>query len=275
VTTASPQRTLWLTLGAMLALCFTIGAGIHLVGWSVGSVSKNEHHVLPGTVKEVRIDGAFSDLELAPSSGDQVVVDSHASGSLWLPKMRTSIDGDHVSVSGDCHFVVIGTCGARFVVHVPAGMPVTVSTGSGDVRADGLSGPVALDVSSGDLDLHALTGGTTAQVRSGDIFADALSGRLTLRASSGDIHGAELRSRDVSARATSGDVVVDSEVAPDRVDAAASSGDVTVAVPRGVTYDATVDASSGDHFLGVASDPASDHHVSAVTSSGDASLVYR
>jgi DUF4097 and DUF4098 domain-containing protein YvlB len=275
VTTASPQRTLWLVLGAVLAVTFTLVAGFQLVGLTVGTVNKDEHHVLSGNVKEVRIDGAFSDLELAPSDGDQVVVDSHAEGSLWMPKVRTRIDGDRVSVSGNCHFVVLGSCGARFVIHVPAGMPVTVSTGSGDVHASGLSGPVSLDVSSGDMELHGLTGGTTAQVQSGDIVADALSGRVSLRASSGDISAGELRSREVTARSTSGDVSVDVAVAPDRVDASASSGDVAVAVPRGVSYDATVDTSSGDHALGVASDPASDRRVSAVTSSGDATIVYR
>ena len=275
MTTASPQRTLWLAAGALLALVFTLGAGIQLVGWTVGSVSKDEHHVLAGNVKEVRIDGAFSDLELAPASGDQVVVDSHAKGSLWLPKVRTQIDGDHVNVTGNCHIVVFGSCEARFVVHVPAGMAVTVTTGSGDVHASGLSGRVAVDVSSGDVELHGLTGGTTAQVQSGDIVAAALSGRVSLRSSSGDISAAGLRSRDVTAHATSGDVALDVATAPDRVDASASSGDVTVAVPRGVSYDATVDASSGDHSLGIASDPASDRRVSAVTSSGDATIVYR
>jgi DUF4097 and DUF4098 domain-containing protein YvlB len=275
--TATPQRTLWLAAGGLLALAFTVWAGFGLAGRSVGSVERNEHRVLRGEVSEVRIDGTSGDVTLVPSAGREVVVDSRAQGTLWLPKMETRIDGGNVSVRGECHIVVFGSCSASFVVHIPAGTPVTVTTSSGDVRASGLSGPVRLDVSSGDLELVALTGGTEAHVASGDIDARRLGGRVVLDTSSGDVQAAELTSTVAGAHADSGDVSVDLAVVPRRVSADSSSGDVTISVPRGggEGYDTKLATSSGDPTLGVRRDPLADRSLSAVTSSGDVAIRYR
>jgi DUF4097 and DUF4098 domain-containing protein YvlB len=275
--TATPRRTLWLAAGGLLALVFTVWAGFGLAGWTVGSVERNEHRVLRGEVSKVRIDATSGDVTLVPTDGREVVVDSRAQGTLWLPKMRTRIDGGNVSVHGECSVSLFAGCSVSFVVHIPAGTPVSVKTASGDVRASGLSGPVRLDVSTGDVDLVGLTGGTDADVSSGDIRARRLGGRVVLKTSSGDVRAAELTSTVAGADATAGDVWVDLAVVPRRVSAASSSGDVTVSVPRGggEAYDAQLATSSGGRHLGVRHDPLADRSLSAVTSSGDAAIRYR
>jgi DUF4097 and DUF4098 domain-containing protein YvlB len=276
MTTATPQRTLWLAAGGLLAACFTLWAGFSLAGWTVGSVKRDTHRVLPGPVSEVQVFGASGDVTLVPTSGRRVVVDGHAKATLWLPDMETRIDGGRVTVRGTCHVVVFGSCSASFVIGVPDGTPVTVRTSSGDVRASGLTGPVNLKVSSGDVTLDELSGGTTVRVSSGDIAARRLGDRVELETSSGDVTAAELTAPVVSARATSGDVLLDLATAPRRVNAAASSGDVTIAVPRGSeTYDAEASASSGDHNVYVNDSSQSTRSLSAITSSGDATIAYR
>jgi hypothetical protein len=276
MTTASPQRTLWLAAGGLLAACLTLWAGFCLVGWTVGSVQRDRHHVLRGQVSEVQIDGSSGDVTLVPTGGKDVIVDSHAEGTLWLPEMETRIDGGHVTVRGHCRLFAVGRCEATFVVRVPKGTPVTVRTASGDVQASGLDGPVDLKASSGDIELSDLAGDVTAKLSSGDIIARRIGGRAELETSSGDIDAGELSSRVVNARATSGDVSVDLMAAPERVNAASSSGDVTIAVPRGSEdYDAQVATSSGDRRLDVRSDPGSSRSLTAVASSGDASIRYR
>jgi hypothetical protein len=274
--TAPPQRTLWLAAGGLLAACLTLWAGISLVGWTVGAVEHDEHHVLRGAVGEVRVDGAFSDVRLVPAAGRDVIVDSHAEGSLWLPRMRTRIDGGHVTVSGSCGIVVFGHCSASFVVRVPKGTPVNVSGGAGDVHVSELDGPVDVKVTSGDIELADVSGDVSAKLSSGDITARGLGGRAALETTSGDIDALELSSDVVNARAGSGDVTVDLIAAPKRVSAASSSGDVMIAVPRGSEdYDTQVATSSGDRRLGVRSDPDAGRSLTAVTSSGDASIRYR
>lgn len=275
--TASPQRVLWLVAGGLLAATFTLWGGLLLLGSTVGSVSRSEHHVLRGNVREVRIDGSAGDVTLLPSSGREVVVDAHAKGTLWMPKLDTAIDGGHVTVRGGCGVVVFGSCSVSFVVHVPEGTPVSIRTTSGDVTASGLSGPVDLEASSGDVELESLTGGTDARVSSGDIDAHRLGGRVALESTSGDVSGTDLTASVVSARASSGDVDIDVASPPRRVSASASSGDVTISVPRGngERYDARVDTSSGDPALGIPDDPLAGRSLSAVTSSGDAAIRYR
>ena len=277
MTTATPQRTLWLAAGSLLAVCCTLWAGLCLAGWTVGSVERDQHHVLRGKVSEVQVDATNGDVTLVPTAGREVVVDSHARGALWLPKLHTSVDGGHVSVRGSCNVMVFGHCSASFVIRVPAGIAVNVRTRSGDVRASDLDGPVELEASSGDVELSGLTGDVSAKLSSGDITARRLSGRAVLETSSGDIDAVELSSDVVNARATSGDVDVDLLAAPRRVNAAASSGDVTIAVPRGdEAYDTQVATSSGDRDLGgVHTDSRADRSLTAVTSSGDALLRYR
>jgi DUF4097 and DUF4098 domain-containing protein YvlB len=274
--TASPQRTLWLAAGGLLALVLTVWAGFTLVGWTVGSVERNTHHVLPGPVSRIEIDGMAGQVTLVPTGGRQVVVDSHAKGTLWLPKLETRIDGGHVTVRGWCHTISFRACSADFVVRVPEGTPVSVKTSSGDVHASGLSGPVDLQVSSGDLDLAGLSGGTSARVSSGDIDARGLVGRVLLESASGDVNAAELTSGVVNARATSGDVFLDLAAAPERVNAASSSGDVTIAVPRGPeVYDAQLTTSAGDPQLRVNHSAKAKRSLTAVTSAGDAMIRYR
>jgi DUF4097 and DUF4098 domain-containing protein YvlB len=275
-TTASPARVLWLASGTLLALIFTVWAGFGLAGHTVGSVTRDDHRVV-GEVSRVTIDGMAADVTLVPASGNEVVVDAHAKGTLWLPKLKTQVNGGHLTLSGSCHDMVFGHCESSFVVRIPAGTPVSVDTRSGDVRASDLSGPVHIDAGSGDLVLSGLSGGTTAKVSSGDIEASRLGGRLILETSSGDVDGAGLSAAVIDARATSGDVFLDVAAVPKRVTVASSSGDVTISVPRngGEGYDAQVATSSGDPQLGVTNNPDSSRSLSAVTSSGDAAIRYR
>jgi hypothetical protein len=275
--TKTQDRTLALVVGGVLAALLTFWGGLNLAGWTVGTAHRSEHRVLRGVVTEIRIDGSAGDVTLVPSAGRDVVVDSRAHGTLWLPKLETRIDGDHVTVRGACHVVVFGSCGATFVVHVPEGIAVRVKSSSGDVRASGLSGPVNLQVSSGDVEVTALSGGTTAHVSSGDISARGLAGQVVLESSSGDVVGSELNAGFVEAHASSGDVDVDLATVPKGVNASSSSGDVSISVPRGSgeAYDARVDTSSGDRQLGVRLDSTSERRLRAVTSSGDVAIRYR
>jgi putative adhesin len=278
VTTAtSSARILWLALGTLLALIFTVCAGISLAGHTVGAVTRNQHYVVHNEVSEVTVDGVNAEVTLVPAPGNEVVVDTHAKGTLWVPKLKTDIDGGHLTLRGSCHDMVLGSCESSFTIRVPAGLPVSVSTRSGDVRASDLSGPLSIHAGSGDVALSGLSGGTEAKVSSGDIEASRLSGRLRLQTSSGDIDAAELSGRTIDAHANSGDVFLDVATVPKRVNVAASSGDVVISVPRNGSdgYAATTATSSGDSRLLVDINDASEHSVSAVTSSGDATIRYR
>lgn len=277
MTTAPSARVLWLAAGTLLAVIFTVCAGISLAGNTVGSVTRNQHYVVPEKVSQVTVDGVNADVTVVPASGSQVVVDTRAKGSLWVPKLRTEMDGGHLRLRGSCREMVIGSCESKFTVRVPAGMPVFVTTRSGDVRASDLSGPLKVRAGSGDVELSGLSGGTDAKVASGDIEATRLAGRLRLATTSGDVDAAELTGGTIDARAISGDVFLDVATVPRRINAAATSGDVTVAVPRNGSegYAAETATSSGDARRLVDVDDDSSRTVNAVTLSGDVTIRYR
>jgi DUF4097 and DUF4098 domain-containing protein YvlB len=273
--TASSSRILWLVCGTLLAALFTVCAGISLAGHTVGAVTRNEHQVVHQAVSEVTIDAESADITLVRASGREVVVDTHAKGTLWVPKLKADIEGGHLTLRGSCHDMVFGHCESTFTVRIPDGTPVSVSSGSGDVHASDLSGRVNLDAGSGDLALAGLSAGTTARVGSGDIQASRLGGALVLQTGSGDIDAAELTAGTIDARAGSGDVFLDVGQVPGRVYVIASSGDVAITVPHNREgYDAQVSTGSGDPDLRV-NQSSSGPTLSAITSSGDATIRYR
>jgi hypothetical protein len=72
-------------------------------------------------------------------------------------------------------------------------------------------------------------------------------------------------------------VFLDLATVPRRVNVAASSGDVTISVPRNGSdgYAAHASTSSGDSNVLVKINDDADNSLSAVTSSGDATIAYR
>jgi hypothetical protein len=276
MTTKQTDRRIGLWIGGTLAVLLVLWTGLQVAGWAIGTVSRNEHHVLAGPVHALRVQVDSGDLTVLPATDGRVTVDSRAKGTLWLPHAKVRMDGDTVRVGGDCPAISIGRCQLSFVVHVPAGVPVTAHTSSGDVRASGLSAPADLSASSGDVEADELSGGARLSTSSGDVVARGVSGTLHMETSSGDLEGAALKAPSVSADVSSGDIDLDFAVAPVRVDAVSSSGDVNVLVPRvaGTAYRVDVDTSSGDNTVGVATDPASARTLRAVTSSGDVRVAY-
>jgi DUF4097 and DUF4098 domain-containing protein YvlB len=141
--------------------------------------------------------------------------------------------------------------------------------GSGDVRLDGL-GAIDLEITSGDLLVQDATGPVQIRATSGDIRVVGAKSTVKVRSSSGDVQALDAGGA-VDAQVTSGDLTVRLAV-PASVIAQASSGDVSVTVPRG-SYKLTAQADSGDvDTHGMVSDATSKNVIDARTSSGDVNV---
>jgi hypothetical protein len=116
-------------------------------------------------------------------------------------------------------------------LQVPAGLPVRVTTTSGDVQATSLGSPLAVTVTSGDVKLSALRAPVSVQSVSGDVELEQVAG--------------------CRVRTTSGSVAVDGVSA---LDCATVSGDIEV---KGARDSLALDSQSGD--LTVADAPAGVH----------------
>jgi DUF4097 and DUF4098 domain-containing protein YvlB len=97
---------------------------------------------------------------------------------------------------------------------------------------------------------------------------------LNLISESGTITVDGVRSPDVVANSDSGDIWVSLTAAPRVVDAATDSGDVTVKVPPGASYDVHYGTDSGSATVTVNQDPDASRLISATTDSGNIAVAY-
>jgi DUF4097 and DUF4098 domain-containing protein YvlB len=256
--TARSDRRLAMTFGAVLSAFFVLCSATQVASWTIGSVDRDVHEVIPGPVKALTLEAHSATVTLVPSSTDQVVIDGHASGTLHTPKLKIRPSGSHVRVDGGCPNITFGHCEADIIVAVPAGTAVSVESGSGDISAEGVTGNVQLETASGDVSASNLRG---ANVR--------------LESHSGDVSAGDLRVQTVVATTASGDVTMQLASVPQTVEAETSSGDVVVLVPPGTEeYSVDAETNSGDRTIGVATSSRSPRIVKARTSSGDVAVDY-
>ncbi|MDO8187024.1 DUF4097 family beta strand repeat-containing protein [Conexibacter sp. JD483] len=211
-----------------------------------------------GGVERLRLKGSSGEIKVVAERRDDVEVIAHRTWGLKEPRLQQSFADGELTLSGSCGFW--GTfgpqgCDTEFEVRVPVELPLDVRGSSGDVSARGIAGDAYIGSSSGDVTVVDATGPLRVGASSGDVVVEGYGGD------------------DVTAHASSGEVVVRARRAPRRIEAVASSGDVTVAVPGGSGYDVVTEASSGSERVDVRRDSGSPHKVEARASSGDVDVV--
>jgi Putative adhesin len=272
--TARRKRGAALIIGGLLGLLFTLLSAVQVAGWTIGAVEHTSRQTLPGPVKNLTVDAGPGEIQILPSQDGDVHVETYTKGSLHAPRVRAVKDGTHVMMSGNCPAFSFGPCDAEIVLHVPVGTAVDVHSSSGDVVASGVGGPLALETDSGDVAAIGVTGSADLRTASGDVDLRGGSGEVRLESQSGDVSAGDVASERISAETQSGDVDLDFRVPPRMVDAKATSGDVSVALPDAESYDVVADTGSGDSQIGVRTDPDAPRKVLARTNSGDVTIGY-
>ena len=139
-------------------------------------------------------------------------------------------------------------CAISYTVEVPAGVAVTGST------------------TNGRLDLSDV-GRVRVSTHSGRVTLDGVSGTVDVRTSNGRIHGRGLRGEGITAQTSNGSIDLTPARAQD-VRARTSNGAITLTVPSG-DYRVSADTTHGDKDIGVRDDPSAEHRLALVTSNGD------
>lgn len=147
-----------------------------------------------------------------------------------------------------------------YEIVVPADTRLTGRTGSGDLSAEGLSGPAEVSSGSGDITLSGIGGGAKARTGSGNITLSSINGSVAANTGSGDIRGSGIAG-GLDAATGSGSVRAQL-AAPGDVEVSTGSGTVEVSGVRGSV---SVRAGSGD--ITVAGEPVGSWK--AHSSSGD------
>lgn len=176
-----------------------------------------------------------------PGSG--VVVFAHVTEGLSTPRRQAvRRAGGVLHLSSSCATGLDTNCDVSYTVEVPSGVSVNAQSGSGNVDARNVTSTAPLKLSSGNGDVHAdgIQAPTIVlQSANGDVtgVVDKAAAQLTASSGNGDV---SLTVPDVSyaVRASSGNgSVSDGNLridpsSPRRIDADSGNGDVTISVPR-------------------------------------------
>jgi Putative adhesin len=289
-----------LTRGRVAALVLGLPVALAFIGWmafsAVALASQVSYRVrvsAPATGRQARLTTGQANAVIRPGSGHRILASGTLSGSLTRPVFHWHPTAAGLALNARC-LVPTGLCDLDFDVATPGGLPLSVSGGSGNLDVSGFRGRVTLSDGSGNISASGLPGTVSLSAGSGNVTASGLSGAsVRLSNGSGDITasgltGASVRlsngsgNIDITGLAApavvssdgSGDITLTFTRVPRRVTARNGSGNITIVLPRGATYQVDARSSSGDVGIGVKTGPSAASVISAIADSGDVSISY-
>ncbi|MFE2376205.1 DUF4097 family beta strand repeat-containing protein [Streptomyces sp. NPDC059398] len=241
-------RTLVAAGGAVLVSIALTGCG------SDASDAPAEHKdfALSGKTLTVRTDD--SAIELVPADVKSVQVTRHVGGWVFMgsgPHASWSMRDDTLTLKVKCS-AVISNCESRHRIEVPRGVSVVLSDSNGSVTATGFDTALKLRSSNGKVTVR-----------------DS-SGALDLNSSNGSINATGISSGQVAADSSNGGIRLALASVPDRVEGVSNNGSVEITLPRkaGLAYKVRTQARNGSTQVGVPTDDASHHSVTARSDNG-------
>ena len=232
------RHSRWTILVA--ASAFVVLTAVAAIGawWAVSTEERIGTYEVRGAVSGVALDLDAADAEIvgAPDNAPVGVRRTESFTFEHRPVIRRETTGGVLRISARCPELLLGACSASYRVAVPANVPVTVRTTSGDVRFAGYRGSARIDTSSGDVSVSGYCGNRLlAHARTGAVRATATCSpqRVELRSQEGDVHATVPAGRyrvdadsDDGERRVEG--LVTSEEASFIIQALSGSGDVLV-----------------------------------------------
>ena len=127
------------------------------------------------------------DLDVIASAGPPRIEVDSVSGLFGSGTVRVGRDAaGRISIEGECPGFISSACSTSARVYVPAGASLDLSTGSGELAVRGVRGGVVAQTGSGDVLLDRVGGGVvTAETGSGEVRAIGVSATESLRAETG------------------------------------------------------------------------------------------
>lgn len=157
-----------------LTLALAAAAGLLALSGCGSSRTVHAQQVLGFHQARLVIDDPGTDLRLVPGAGPGLRVQRWVSGTAaQRGHARWALSGDTLRLSVDCTGLVFH-CGARFQVAVPAGLPLVVSGGTGNITAARLRSPsVRVTSAQGSVDIGFARAPRSVDIRCTDGSATA------------------------------------------------------------------------------------------------------
>jgi hypothetical protein len=219
-----------------------------------------EEHTYGFRGSNLSVDLTVGEVQIVPGAkDDEISVRRRLTYGLRRPFVEERIDGDTFRVrDGNCAVPVGTACHVRWLIQVPRGLPVEVTTRSGAITVSGLSGLVKLTSHSGEVRARTLSG--TA---------------IQLLSYNGKVTGTDIRSGLVVATSTTTPISLTFSTPPKRVWAKSQTGSVGVILPPG-TEPYKIDAQGGPTAIGTISDvkddPKANRSITVKSDKGDVSV---
>ncbi|HKW45028.1 MAG TPA: M56 family metallopeptidase [Candidatus Eremiobacteraceae bacterium] len=137
-----------------------------------------------GTVRIENVHGNIEVIGWDRASGE---VDAAVEGDPNAIRVSGKFEGGDLRVSST-QIDQKADVAVNYVVHVPAGVHVIVTTVSGNIIVRGITGAVDATSTEGDVDVNGTHGPVSATTTSGNVRATGLRGDSTLTSVSGDVH---------------------------------------------------------------------------------------
>lgn len=165
-------------------------------------------------------------------------------GDLTAAALSGDIDADIDFILGkNAAFVASTTSGEILLLKVEA-ETVDISSVSGDVDADIITGKTDISTTSGEVDVTAITGDCNVSTVSGDITINSVTGKADFSTTSGDVK-AENLSGDGKGSTVSGDIRMHFVKVDGDITINTTSGIVDIYIPENTTVDFESSTTSG------------------------------
>jgi Putative adhesin len=222
-----------------VSACLVLGSlATLMVWWFVSREERITTYAVRGAVNGVVLDLGAADAEIAGGDEDDPVRVQRTERFSFerTPLLRRVAEAGRLRIRQRCPRTLLGSCSAAYRVEIPANVPLTVRTTSGDVRFRGFRGSASVDTVAGDIGIADYCGfSLRARTASGDVRAvtSCAVERLELRSRSGAVRAVVPPGRyrvdattDAGRRRVRG--LTPADDAPFVVQALSSTGDVSV-----------------------------------------------
>ena len=244
-----------LVAGGLVMTALLVGvAGLVAVN-AMARQTVREEHIYAFSGKTVSIDAVIGDVHIVPGKAGQLGVARRLTYGLRRPFVEELIDGDVFRVADrPCNAAF--DCEVRWLLQVPRDVDVDVTTRSGSINVSGMSNTVKL------------------VTETGSVRVDAPSGKLlTIRTKTGMVKAQNIRSEQVVATSSTGEVSLTFRAPPSLV-VGRSDGNVGIELPDGhETYRIEAKAENGSRTVPAIDDPGSRRRINVRSSEGNVSVI--
>jgi DUF4097 and DUF4098 domain-containing protein YvlB len=264
---SGPSRAVAVGL-ALFGLLAALTGALSLIGLAVTD-SDTQTRTYAG-VQRLVVEAGAADLTVTGGDRSDVRVELHRRWSWRKPTVNGRLEDGVLRLGRGCRGAILGTCDVTIRIQAPAGIPLVVRTGSGNVTAEGMRAGVDLRTGSGDVRGSLLQGTVTAHTRSGNVAVEQVTGDVEVTSGSGDVSATAVAGHNIKVRTSSGNASIEAMApAPELVAASTGSGDIEVLVPD-EPYRVETDTGSGDVDVSdLRQDPDAPRTVVATTGSGN------